>query len=150
MSLRSNCQNNNVKAEKIFYYFLQYTWGLILNMVGIGLMVSLRRQKHFKYHYAYVTYWNRSGSMAIGMFIFLEKGMEAAEEKRILYHEYGHTFQSALLGPLYLLIIALPSLAWANLSFFSTYRLRKDRSYYSFYPEKWADAIGKKKTDKKE
>jgi len=30
-------------------------------------------------------------------------------EQRTLVHEYGHTIQSIILGPLYLLIIGIPS-----------------------------------------
>ena len=124
---------------------MQFTWGLILNIVGISLYVSLYGQKRFKYQNALVTYWNLRGSMAIGMFIFLEKDL-GEEEERLLYHEYGHTYQSAWLGPMYLPVIAMPSLFWANSKRCIRYRSRKQRSYYSFYPEKWADFIGKKRT----
>lgn len=45
-------------------------------------------------------------------------------------HEYGHTWQNRLLGPLYLLIIAIPSLISAT---FTT-------SHNSFFTETWADS----------
>ncbi len=133
----------------ILYYILQYTWALALNLAGgvIALCLHLRGEKHFRYHYALATYWNRKSSMALGMFIFLEKNLNE-QEPRILYHEYGHTFQSIVLGPLYLPLIALPSAIWANSARLSRYRRRTGRSYYAFYPEKWADRAGLKHTDK--
>ena len=52
-------------------------------------------------------------------------------------HEYGHTRQSLYLGPLYLLIVGLPSLLWAWY-----WNPSRGCSYYSFYTEKWADKLG--------
>ncbi len=50
-------------------------------------------------------------------------------------HELGHSKQSQILGPLYLIIIGLPSLIHAYL-----YKgLPKD--YYNFYTEKWANKL---------
>lgn len=131
----------------ILYYFLQFTWALALNLAGgaIALYLHLKGEKHFRYERALATYWNLHSSMSIGMFIFLEKGLEE-QEPRILYHEYGHTFQSILLGPLYLPVIALPSAVWANSRRLERYRKRTGRSYYAFYPEKWADHAGLRHT----
>lgn len=52
-------------------------------------------------------------------------------------HEYGHTRQSLYLGPLYLLIVGIPSLLWA-----AYWTPGRGVSYYSFYTEKWADKLG--------
>lgn len=52
-------------------------------------------------------------------------------------HEYGHTRQSLYLGPLYLLIVGIPSSLWAV-----WYRIHKRGSYFSFFTEKWADKLG--------
>ena len=77
--------------------------------------------------------------MGLGMFIFL--GEPDVNDKAVLAHEYGHTIQSVILGPLFIFVIALPSLFWANSR--SLRRMRRSRglSYYSFYPEKWANRI---------
>lgn len=55
-------------------------------------------------------------------------------------HEKGHRQQSKILGPLYLIIIGLPSLIWATLHSFCKPISKID--YYWFYTEKWADKIG--------
>ena len=54
-------------------------------------------------------------------------------------HEYGHSIQSKILGPLYLLVIGLPSIIWAGL--FEKYRNKHKISYYSFFTEKWANKL---------
>ena len=131
---------------RLIYYFLQCTWGLILNLIGgvIWLYLHLKGAEGFRYHNAIVTYWDRESSMAIGLFVFLEKDL-GQQEARILYHEYGHTFQSAWLGTFYLPVIAIPSLVWANSKRLTRYRQRTRTSYYTFYPERWADFIGSRK-----
>lgn len=52
-------------------------------------------------------------------------------------HEKGHTIQSLYLGPLYLIVIGLPSIIWAGLIHKHT-----NKSYYWFYTEAWADKLG--------
>ena len=52
-------------------------------------------------------------------------------------HEYGHTRQSLYLGPLYLVVIGLPSVLWLL-----WHRVHRKRSYYWFYTERWADKLG--------
>ncbi|MBQ6583491.1 MAG: hypothetical protein IJH77_06690 [Mogibacterium sp.] len=90
--------------------------------------------------------------MGLGMFIFLGRNAFYGAEKehmdeRILFHEYGHTLQSVILGPLFLPVIALPSLIWAKSRGLRRYRIRRNRSYYEFYPERWADALGIRYTE---
>ena len=52
------------------------------------------------------------------------------------------TWQCLLLGPLYYLVIALPSAVWCN--FFEGYRKKNNVSYYKLYCEGWANAWGQK------
>ena len=51
-------------------------------------------------------------------------------------HEWGHIRQSQYLGPLYLLVIGLPSILWAAL-----YRGDAKGYYTGFYTERWADRL---------
>ena len=84
------------------------------------------------------------GGVSLGMFIFVPGDVGPGVRENLLSHEYGHTFQSALLGPLYLLAVGVPSFLWANLP--SLERLRRQRSipYISRYPENWAEALGRR------
>ncbi len=63
----------------------------------------------------------------------------------MLAHEYGHTIQSVILGPLFIFVIAFPSLFWANSRKMERYRAKKGIGYYRFYPERWANHIAKRK-----
>ena len=55
-------------------------------------------------------------------------------------HELGHSKQSQYLGPLYLLVIGLPSILHA-----AVHKLWcKNDDYYHFYTEKWANKLSDK------
>ena len=64
----------------------------------------------------------------------------------LLAHEYGHTIQSCILGPLYLLSIGIPSFIWANNKRFIRNRQKGMYLYTSFYTERWANYLGSKYT----
>ncbi len=121
-----------------FYYLLQWTWGLPQNLIGLFLRLFSKGKAEGCYHGAVVKRWTISGSAGMGMFLFLDKDADQA----MLTHEYGHSLQSIILGPLFLPIIALPSLLWAGLPAARRYRRRRGRSYYWFYPERWANTLG--------
>jgi hypothetical protein len=58
-------------------------------------------------------------------------------------HELGHRVQSRWLGPLYLPLVGLPSVARAVYAV--TYREvtgKRWRGYFDAYPERWADELG--------
>ena len=90
------------------------------------------------------------GGVSLGMFIFVPGGLGPEREARLLAHEYGHTFQSALLGPLYLLVVGVPSYLWANLPRNRRARAERHIPYESRYPENWAEALGRKHFTKEE
>lgn len=54
-------------------------------------------------------------------------------------HEYGHYRQSMMLGPLYLVVVGLPSLI---MNIFARYGIIGPDEYYSRWPEKQADKLG--------
>lgn len=59
-----------------------------------------------------------------------------------LRHETGHYHQSKILGPLYLLVIGIPSILWNIFQYLYTLVMGKRLDYYKFYSEKWADKLG--------
>ena len=68
------------------------------------------------------------------------------DKSSLLVHEYGHTIQSLILGPLYLIVIGIPSALWGFLP--NLHKKRKDDqiSYFSFFTEGWANRLGEKVT----
>jgi hypothetical protein len=81
---------------------------------------------------------------AISLGSILVFGVEAFNRDDIVKHEYGHSRQSILLGPLYLLVVGVPSLTMNIISRFSlrfgTGKFAYD--YYRRWPESWADRLG--------
>lgn len=132
--------------KKALYVFWQYLWGLPQNLAGgvLYLYYRLKGCSHFSYQGALAVIWPRSkGSMSLGRFLFLQPDWRPGDH-RLLAHEYGHTIQSLILGPLYLPLVGLPSILWAGLPYFNRLRRRTRRSYYSVYPENWADRFGER------
>lgn len=62
-------------------------------------------------------------------------------DAELLDHERGHWLQSIALGPLYFLIIGLPSLSHA-VWFRRRYPRGPHARYFRFYTESWADRWG--------
>mgnify|MGYP001039820569 FL=1 len=133
--------------KKILFYTVQWTWGLTVNLIGAVVFWFCTKIKHRswqRFGYAKIVYlpWN-SGGLSLGLFIFMKanhKSKKWTYNTRI--HEYGHTWQCLLLGPLYWLVIALPSAIWCNC--FEGWRKKHNISYYKLYCEKWANAWGQK------
>jgi hypothetical protein len=90
------------------------------------------------------TEWKRNVGLSLGLFIFVWP-----DDTRVCVHEYGHSIQSAVLGPLYLPIIGIPSAIWANLPALQKRRSHQHLSYYRFFPEKWANRLGERVTGDK-
>ena len=120
------------------YVLCQCTWGLWQTLVGALVCLFCPGCERTFHRGAVVTRWKREEGLSLGLFIFVpEDGGE-----RLLSHEYGHTLQSLLLGPLYLFVIGLPSVVWAGLPALVRRRAKRNISYYAFYTERWADRWG--------
>ena len=128
---------------KILFYLLQFTWGSTVNLAGLLVFLCCHSRFHSKmFHNAIVTYLpGNRGGLSLGIFIFLS--IRNPQEGNLLCaHEYGHTVQCLLLGPLYWVVIAIPSVIWYH--FFAGYRKRRDIPYDALFCERWATAWGKK------
>lgn len=142
------------------YRIWQCTWGLLQTLLGLIVFLAHFKDKHFSFHGAVITAWENKASVSLGMFVFVAeapnyirrfKGRISAEElfRRLLVHEYGHTIQSLMLGPLYLIIIGIPSFLWGFLPSVSKKRRDEQISYFAFYTEKWANSLGENVTGEK-
>lgn len=143
-----------------FYCLVQCTWGVLQSLLGFLNFLLHIRERHYFYHGAVVTEWNDPSSVSLGMFVFVTKkpffydklkNAYTMEElsQRLLVHEYGHTIQSLMLGPLYLIVMGIPSTLWGFLPSCSKRRRTKQISYFSFFTEKWANHLGEKVTGQK-
>ncbi len=145
--------------KKVLYIVIQCTWGIVQTSLGFIVFLINIKKKHYFYHGAVITERNVPSSVSLGMFVFIttnpmkdkrRKGRIPVEElsKRLLVHEYGHTIQSLILGPLYLIVIGIPSTLWGFLPYFQNKR-NNGVSYFSFFTEKFANYLGEKVTKEK-
>lgn len=146
--------------KRIAYFVWQCTWGFLQSALGLLVFILHIRDRHYFYHGAVITEWKDKSSVSLGMFIFVtnepyfydklkdEYTMEELSQ-RLLVHEYGHTIQSLILGPLYLLVIGIPSTLWGFLPSLNRKRKNEGLSYFSFFTEKWANYLGEKVTCQK-
>ena len=124
---------------KILINILLIIWGLPQNILGsiIWFICKVCKKNNTdNYRGKVIVFWNLKSGLSLGSFIFVNP--IAGENTK--NHEYGHTIQSNFLGPLFLIVIGLPSIIWAGC--FDSYRRKHNISYYQFYTEKWADALG--------
>ena len=132
-------------AQKTLFYLVQWTWSLPVNLAG-GLLFLLLWPftRHERFGNAFITYvpWKGFGGMSVGLFIFINSRSPRAWTEDTRIHEYGHTIQCLLLGPLYWFVIALPSSVWCNC--FAGWRRKNNVSYYDLYCERWANSLGEK------
>ena len=89
------------------YYLLQWTWGLLENIIGGIVFLVLIGKPHFKYKKCIATVYSETnnGSFSLGMFIFLGRKYET-----VIDHEYGHTLQNMMFGIAKPFIVSIPSI----------------------------------------
>ncbi len=145
---------------KILYLIWQFTWGVLQSMLGLVVFLFNVKAKHFFYHGSIVTVWKNPSSVSLGAFVFVTeepyfypklKDKFTLEElfDRLLVHEYGHTIQSLILGPLYLIVMGIPSTLWGFLPSANKKRREQQISYFSFFTESWANRLGEAVTKQK-
>lgn len=88
---------------------------------------------------------SRISAVSLGYFVFWTEGTTRyfVHDESTRLHEYGHTFQSRLLGPLYLPCVGVPSVL--RVVYALLYREitgRRWGGYFDGYPERWADRLG--------
>ena len=129
------------------YIIAQAVWGFPQTLAGSVVFLVHARRPHFLHHGAVVTTWEQMKGLSLGPFIFLHgpndpQNVEANVDGGLLVHEYGHTVQSLIFGPFYLIVIGIPSFIWSNVPAFARKRSREKRSYYSFWVERSANWLG--------
>lgn len=142
--------------NKHLYTLIQWTWGLPQTLIGSAVYLVHRKDKHFRYVGAVITAWDKPAGLSLGKFAFVPRGYSHSRPKSIytdlvtetkvdrflLCHEYGHTIQSLILGPMYLILVGLPSIIWNRLPYYNRMRRETGKSYYSVVFERTASELG--------
>ena len=123
--------------KQFLFWLWQWIWGFPQTLLGFIVFLMNLGRPHSTYRGCVTTKWRNKGSMGMGMFLFL-----GCDNPQVRVHEYGHSVQSLFLGPLFLPVMGIPSILWCNLPCCRRLRKEKGVSYYRFYPESNANALG--------
>ena len=134
--------------------FIHLTWGILQTCVGFYIYLRFIKCPHRYYRGVIQTVWPANSGLSMGLFIFTPSEECNEEDKtgrleycnKVSVHEYGHTFQALLLGPLYPIIIGIPSIAWGSIPKFQQIREKYKLRYTWLFCEKWASYWGEKVT----
>ncbi len=121
-------------------------WELPQNLLGLGLLalcrvggrvVSLKRERGRLFVEV-----DQLG-VSLGWFVFWCRDLDpmAAAAMWTREHEYGHTLQSRMFGPLYLLVVGIPSVSRVAYAWWRHRVGRPWHGYYDGWPEKQADQL---------
>lgn len=126
-------------AAKIFLQVILYIWQLPQNIAGlvVGFFLEGQTVPCGDNRVRVRSTDKIAGGVSLGRYVYLAGTLTTSKYIR---HELGHCAQSRLLGPLYLLVIGLPSILWAWARGWSETLSAFD--YSAFYTEKWADRLG--------
>ena len=135
---------------------LKYIWQLPQHIVALILILYYRYKKYgcmkspYQITLGKVTKINiykaymRGPAISLGNYI-ITNPYDYQITDMLIRHEYGHQRQSLYLGPLYLLVIGIPSLVgniW-DANFHKNWPPLKSYKWYYNQPwEKWADKLG--------
>lgn len=131
-----------VKFTKLVAALL-YLWQLPQNLLGLLLLgiygrttpIDFRGNNHRLPSSMIYFIEGFHGGISLGRYVLISGYYASAYD--VWAHERGHSIQSLILGPLYLVVVGLPSLLWA-----AWWNKDRNVSYYWFYTERWADYLG--------
>ena len=121
-----------------------FIWQLpqhLLAILYIGYLVMMCKDLGVdsRYKQAIVIPCVMRGAVTLGCYVFV--GLNS-EYRKTVKHELGHTIQSKMLGPLYLIVIGIPSITYCGLR--RIFPSLRKKNYYDFYTEKWANNLSEK------
>lgn len=123
------------KFFEVLLQIIMIIWQIPQVLVGLILLAWYHKSLKLIRTYRFVKVYccKIPGGISLGCFSLLNKYL--CDEDSIKHEAIGHAKQSRILGPLYLLIIGIPSIFWARFG-------KNGNDYYTFYTEKWADRLG--------
>ena len=123
------------KLFNALLFVISFLWQLQQSLTGLFMLLyfkicgDLELISYDKLCFAYKSKY-MSGGISLGNFAFVSNGLSKSKES-IAHEQYGHTWDSKLMGPLYLLIVGIPSILNAAFNF--------TKCYYDWFPERWAN-----------
>ena len=134
-------QINKIFPKWIAWFFILLDLCWEAPQVIVGAVVKLiyirygsREVETYKQGVCQIQNWGMSSGVSLGWWQFTSKYATVTTAS----HEVAHSIESVALGPLFLVLIGLPSILWAGIihPYFMS-----DKSYYWFYTERITDRI---------
>lgn len=142
---------------KKLYFILSYTWGIIMVLVGylVAGVLEVLRQFNGKFKLPIITMTrfgpclhikvgNKWGGVSLGQVIITDN----TPSEHTLNHEFGHTIQNAIFGPLFIFLVAIPSACWYQIHMYKDKFDKKIPDYDTAWFEGMATKLGDKYIDK--
>ncbi|MBR6594522.1 MAG: hypothetical protein IKK83_05015 [Clostridia bacterium] len=134
---------NLLGTSPFLFYFLSFTVGLPTTLGGciLALIMLITGHKPERFCRAVCFRTNGNSGMSLGVFIFV--GKRCREE--LLIHEFGHSVQNCLYGPLMPFVVNIPSFTRFHYRRFKTKFLHKRllTGYEDIWFEAEASALGR-------
>lgn len=131
--------------KKSLYWILSLTWGLPMSIAGLATLGIMRLRKHEVKHHKnalYMSIGHNWGGVNLGCVFFVDKENEHEFDKN---HEYGHSIQNIIYGPLTPFIVGLPSLIRATYrTILEKFGKKFKTDYYDIWFEAQANYFGGK------
>ena len=130
--------------KKIKNFFMNLVWQLPQNLLGViwknikkGSIITPISNNDIESVGAKAYLIKARGAVTLGKYVFISHTYR--DQGTIIKHECGHVKQSKMLGPLYLIVIGVPSIlhAWLN----DYIGCDEESGYSHIYTEKWADKL---------
>ena len=130
------------KLINCLMFILLFLWQLPQNIVALVMMPFLGKLRLISYRRFCFAFEGSKmmGGISLGSFAFLSP-RSARSPESVAHEQLGHTVDSKIYGPLYLLVIGLPSVlhAWLH---------KNCPCYYHFYTERRANEFAGLRTVK--
>lgn len=95
--------------HRILFYFLSFTWGIIMTLIGLiisfALLITMHKPERYYWIHCFKIKENWGGFSSGTTFVRDTTSIEQVSE-----HEFGHTMQNTLFGPIAIFICFIPSM----------------------------------------
>lgn len=126
---------NKLKSSLLWLWqLLQNLCGIIYRSISKDNRICVIENDDSRSVGAKVYLQRAKGGVTLGKYVFINQ--DYTDKEAVIKHECGHVKQSKILGPLYLLVIGIPSIlhAWLN-NYIGCCWKNGEYNYYHFYTE---------------